>query len=194
MTEKKTDKENKIRIFESEFLPHIEALKTFAFYLTYDEDDANDLVQETYLKAYKSVEKFVEGTNSKAWLFKILKNAYINEYRRKSRHPDRVDFNDVVNYHISDEADGQYSELTEEQLESLIGDEVMTALNILPSEFRTVILLADIEDFSYKDMSAILDIPLGTVRSRLYRARNVLKEMLKKYAMSLGYKDMREKK
>lgn len=194
MAEKKTDKENKIRIFESEFLPHIEALKTFAFYLTYDEDDANDLVQETYLKAYKSVEKFVEGTNSKAWLFKILKNAYINEYRRKSRHPDRVDLNDVVNYHISDDEGGQYSELTEEQLESLIGDEVMTALNILPSEFRTVILLADIEDFSYKDMSAILDIPLGTVRSRLYRARNVLKEMLKKYAISLGYKDMREKK
>jgi RNA polymerase sigma-70 factor (ECF subfamily) len=193
MAGKKTDKERKINIFESEFLPHIEALKTFAFYLTFDEDDANDLVQETYLKAYKSVDKFIQGTNSKAWLFKILKNAYINEYRKKSRHPERVDFNDVVIYHIKDEEEGQHSELTEEHLDSLVGDEVATALNLLPAEFKTVILLADIEDFSYKEMSVILDIPLGTVRSRLYRARNELKEMLKKYAISLGYKDMREK-
>ena len=90
-------------IFEKELLPHIDALKTFAFHLTYDEDDANDLVQETYMKAHRFIDRYIQGTNAKAWLFKILKNAYINHYRKRSKQPTRVDFEDIVNYHDSDD-------------------------------------------------------------------------------------------
>jgi RNA polymerase sigma factor (sigma-70 family) len=192
MSRQKITKDKKIEIFEKEFLPHIEALKTFAFYLTYDEDDTNDLVQDTYLKAFRFADMYDKGTNSKAWLFKILKNAYINEYRKKSRQPDRIDFEEVKNYHINDEpGENKYFDLKEEILDSIMGDEVTHAINSLPTEFRTVILLADIEEFSYKEMAVILDVPLGTVRSRLFRARNTLKEALKNYANSLGYKDQR---
>ena len=195
MTKKKDNisREKKIEIFEKEFLPHIDALKTFAFYLTYNDEDANDLVQETYLKAFRFAEKYNKGTNSKAWLFRILKNAYINAYRKKSKQPDRVDFEEVVNYHKSDDASqNKYLNLKEEELfENIMGDEITKAISSLPAEFRTVILLADIEDFSYKEIAKIINIPIGTVRSRLFRARNTLKELLKKYAFSLGYKDFR---
>jgi RNA polymerase sigma factor (sigma-70 family) len=194
MSRQKITRDKKIEIFENEFLPHIEALKTFAFYLTYDEDDTNDLVQDTYLKAFKFADKYDKGTNSKAWLFKILKNAYINEYRKKSRQPDRVDIEEVINYHANDEPEeSKYFDLKEEIFDSIMGDEVTQAINSLPPEFRTVILLADIEEFSYKEMALILDVPLGTVRSRLFRARNTLKELLKNYAVNLGYKDLRGK-
>jgi RNA polymerase sigma-70 factor (ECF subfamily) len=187
--------DKRIEIFEKEFLPHIEALKTFAYYLTYDEEDTNDLVQDTYLKAFKFVDKYDKGTNSKAWLFKILKNAYINEYRKKSRQPDRVDFEEVIHYHNDDDnLDNRYLDLKEEEFDSIMGDEVTQAINALPAEFRTVILLADIENFSYKEMSVILEVPLGTVRSRLFRARNALKELIKNYAGSLGYKNLRGNK
>ncbi len=193
-TEKLSRKE-KIKIFEKEFLPHVEALKTFAFYLTYNDSDANDLVQETYLKAFRFAEKFDRGTNAKAWLFRILKNAYINDYRKKSKQPDRVDFEDVINYHKSDDvSDNKYLDLKEESIDNMMGDEITKAIGSLPPEFRTVILLADIEDFSYKEISKIIGVPIGTVRSRLFRARNTLKDLLKKYAFSLGYKDYRSGK
>ena len=185
------DRKKKIEIFEKEFLPHIEALKTFAFYLTYDEDDANDLVQDTYLKAYKFIEKYDRGTNAKAWLFRILKNAYINDYRKMSKRPDKVGYEDVLRYQKGEAEDSHYVDLSEEMFENIMGDEVTKALNLLPPEFKTVILLADLEDFSYKEIAKILEIPVGTVRSRLFRARNLLKEILKKYALSLGYKDYR---
>ncbi|MBK6859516.1 MAG: sigma-70 family RNA polymerase sigma factor [Saprospiraceae bacterium] len=178
--------------FEKEFLPHLEALHSFAFHLCYNEEDADDLVQETFLKAFRFIDKFEEGTNAKAWLFKILKNAYINQYRKESKRPTRVDYEDVAVY--NEEEEGQvsgYYDLREDVFEKMIGDEVSTALNLLPEEFRTVILLCDIEGFSYEEISKIIDIPIGTVRSRLFRARNMLKEKLVKYASSIGYKDLR---
>lgn len=178
--------------FEKEFLPHLEALHSFAFHLCYNEEDADDLVQETFLKAFRFIDKFEEGTNAKAWLFKILKNAYINQYRKESKRPARVDYEDVAVY--NEEEEGQvsgYYDLREDVFEKMIGDEVSTALNLLPEEFRTVILLCDIEGFSYEEISKIIDIPIGTVRSRLFRARNMLKEKLVKYASSIGYKDLR---
>ena len=180
------------RIFEDELLPHIDALKTFAFHLSYNEDDANDLVQETYMKALRFIDKYIEGTNAKAWLFKILKNAYINEYRKKSKRPKKVDFEDIVSYHDSDDAGRQgYLDLREELFDSMMGDEVTTAINALPIDFRTVILLCDVEGFTYEEISKIIDVPIGTVRSRLFRARNMLKEKLKKYAEKMGYEDKR---
>jgi RNA polymerase sigma-70 factor (ECF subfamily) len=179
-------------IFEKELLPHIDALKTFAFHLTYDEDDANDLVQETYMKAHRFLDRYIQGTNAKAWLFKILKNAYINHYRKRSKQPTRVDFEDIVNYHDSDDSSlPGYLDLREEIFDSMMGDEVTIAINALPIDFRTVVLLCDIEGFTYEEISKIIDVPIGTVRSRLFRARNMLKEKLKAYANKLGYEDKR---
>ncbi len=182
------------RVFDEEFLPQVDALFTFAYHLTYNEEDANDLVQETYLKAYRFIDRYIEGTNAKAWLFKILKNIFINQYRKKSKQPTRVDYEEIINYH--DEEDTSYSsyqDLREEMFQHMMGDEVTNAINALPVDFRVVILLCDIEGFTYEEISKIIDIPIGTVRSRLHRARNMLKEKLNEYAQSLGYKDYRNK-
>lgn len=178
--------------FEEELFPHINALKTFAYHLSYNEEDANDLVQETYMKAHRFIDKYIQGTNAKAWLFKILKNAYINQYRKKSKRPQQVDFEEIVSYQNSDDNAGNgYHDLRAEIFENMMGDEVTIAINSLPIDFRTVVLLCDIEGFTYEEISKIIDVPIGTVRSRLFRARNMLKEKLKKYALEKGYEDKR---
>jgi len=183
------EKQRKDRIFEKEFLPHLDALYNFGYHLCYNEEDANDLVQETFMKAYRFIDSYQEGSNAKAWLFKILKNAFINEYRKKSKRPNKVDFEDVVKYHNGDESNqAGVLDMREEIFRDMIGDEVMHALNSLPVDFRTVILLCDIEGFTYEEMSKIIDIPIGTVRSRLHRARNMIKDKLTSYAKDLGYK------
>lgn len=188
----KNEGNNAQKIFENEFFPHMEALKTFAFHLTYNDAEAEDLVQETYLKAHKFIDRYVSGTNAKAWLFKILKNAYINEYRKKSKAPKKIDFEDVVSWQDSDDPKKQgFADLRQELFKDRMGDEVTVALNMLPIDFRTVILLCDIEGFTYEEISKIIDVPIGTVRSRLFRARNILKELLKSYAEKLGFKDYR---
>jgi len=186
------DKTHFDRIFEEELFPHADSLKTFAYHLTYNDEDANDLVQDTYFKAYRFIDKYEEGTNAKAWLFKILKNSYINEYRKKAKRPLKVDFEEIVAYHDSDDDRiTGYNDLGEDIFQYMMGDEVTLAINALPLDFRTVILLCDIEGFTYEEIAKIIDVPIGTVRSRLFRARNLLKEKLKKYADSLGYKDFR---
>ena len=182
-------------IFENELLPHVGALQTFAYHLTYSQDDADDLVQETYMKAWRFIDKYEQGTNAKAWLFKILKNAYINEYRKKVKQPTKVDFEEIVAYHDTDDDHlSGYSDLREEIFLHMMGDEVTTAINSLPIDFRTVILLCDIEGFTYEEIASIIDVPIGTVRSRLFRARNLLKEKLTAYAKKHGYVDMRGQK
>ena len=186
------NREHYDRIFEEELLPHADALKTFAYHLTTNDEDANDLVQETYLKAYRFIDKYQEGTNPKAWLFKILKNAYINEYRKKSKRPTTTDFEEITAYHDSDDDRiTGYMDLREEIFHYMMGDEVTTAINALPLDFRTVILLCDIEGFTYEEIAKIIDVPIGTVRSRLFRARNMLKDKLRSYAEHLGYHDLR---
>jgi RNA polymerase sigma-70 factor (ECF subfamily) len=182
-------------IFEKELLPHVGALQTFAYHLTYNQEDADDLVQETYLKAYRFIDKYEQGTNAKAWLFKILKNAYINEYRKRVKQPTKVDFEDIVMYHdTDDDRVSGYSDLREEIFLHMMGDEVTSAINSLPIDFRTVILLCDIEGFTYEEIASIIDVPIGTVRSRLFRARNLLKEKLTDYAQKHGYTDLRGQK
>ena len=180
-------------VFEEELLPQIDSLYTFAYHLTnYREEDANDLVQETYFKAYKAIERYHQGTNAKAWLFRILKNIFINEYRKRSNQPQRVDYEEILHDHDEESSSyTSYHDLREEMFQNMMGDEVTNAINDLPVTFRVVILLCDIEGFTYEEISKILDIPIGTVRSRLHRARNLLKEKLKKYAESLGYEDKR---
>jgi RNA polymerase sigma-70 factor (ECF subfamily) len=176
-------------LFEKELLPHADALYNFAYHLTYSDADANDLVQETFMKAYRSIDSYHQGTNAKAWLFKILKNAFINEYRRKSKLPDTVNYEDYLAFEDTDD-DHQSGviDVREDVFASMMGDEVSAALNVLPAEFRTVILLCDMEGFSYEEIAKIVDIPIGTVRSRLHRARNMLKEKLKDYANKMGFK------
>lgn len=185
-------KSEKDRIFSKEFLPHMDALYNFAFHLTTDEDDSNDLVQETFLKAYRFIESYQQGTNAKAWLFKILKNGFINDYRRRSKQPSKVDYDEVVSYHdTDDESHVEYLDLRQELFQGMLGDEVTRALNELPVDFKTIILLCDIEEFSYEEIAKIIDIPIGTVRSRLHRARNILKEKLREYARQEGFKEKR---
>jgi RNA polymerase sigma-70 factor (ECF subfamily) len=180
----------KAEIFDSEFMPHINSMHNFAYRLTFDEDDANDLVQDTYLKAFRFIDSFQKGTNAKAWLFRILKNSFINDYRKKSKEPAKVDYQDVETYYNSDDVDRQITpDLRVESLQDMIGDEISNALNSLDVDFRTVIILADLEEFKYDEMAKILDIPIGTVRSRLHRARNLLKEKLSEYANKMGYKN-----
>ena len=183
------------KIFENELLPHVRALQTFAYHLTYNQEDADDLVQETYMKAYRFIDKYDEGTNAKAWLFKILKNAYINDYRKKVKQPTKVDYEEIVAYHdTDDDRISGYSDLREEIFLNMMGDEVTSAINSLPIDFRTVILLCDIEGFTYEEIASIIDVPIGTVRSRLFRARNLLKEKLTSYAQKLGFTDYRGQK
>ena len=180
------------RIFEEEFLPHLDALYNFAFHLTYNEEDANDLVQETYLKALRFIDSYDSGTNPKAWLFTIMKNGFINEYRRKGRRPNQVDFEEIKSFQNAEESYfNDNLRIKEELFDNLIGDEVTNAINSLPVEYRTVILLCDVEDFKYEEIASILDVPIGTVRSRLHRARNMLKEKLQSYAEELGYENKR---
>jgi RNA polymerase sigma-70 factor (ECF subfamily) len=184
---KYTDKEQSA-IFNQEFMPNINAMYNFAYKLTLDEEDAKDLVQDTFLKAYRFIHSFEKGTNAKAWLFRILKNSFINEFRKQSKLPKKVDYQEVETFYNSDDADFDSTiDLRTEAVKNLIGDEVTVAINNLPVEFRTVIILADLESFTYEEMASILDIPVGTVRSRLHRARSILKQKLEQYALKMGY-------
>jgi len=179
----------KLEVFDQEFMPHVNSMYNFAYRLTFDEDDSKDLVQDTYLKAYRFIDSFERGTNAKAWLFRILKNSFINDFRKKSKQPAKVDYQEVESYYNSDDVDvPMTADLRVDALKDMIGDEVSIALNSLAVDFRTVIILCDLEGFTYEEMAKILDIPIGTVRSRLHRARNLLKEKLQSYANSMGYK------
>lgn len=179
----------KLRIFEREFMPHIDSMYNFAYKLAADEEDAKDLVQDTYLKAFRFISSFEQGTNAKAWLFRILKNSFINEYRKRSKQPSKIDYQEVETVYNSEDVNYSVTvDLRSETMQNRIGDEVTNALNSLAVDFRIVIILCDLEGFTYEEMAKILDIPIGTVRSRLHRARNLLKEKLQEYAVSLGYK------
>jgi RNA polymerase sigma factor (sigma-70 family) len=183
-----TEKE-KHSIFDKEFITHIDAMYNFAFRLTNDEDDANDLVQDTFLKAFRFINSFEIGTNAKAWLFRILKNSFINDYRKKAKEPNKVDYQEVeTTYNSDDDAEVSNTvDLRAETVQDMIGDEIANALNSIPVDFRTVIILCDVEGFTYEEMAKILDIPIGTVRSRLHRARSLMKVKLKDYAKNMGY-------
>lgn len=180
--------QEKTRLFESDFEPLLSSAYNFAFRLTLDEDDAKDLVQDSYLRAFRFLDSFKTGTNAKAWLFRIIKNTFINEYRRKTKEPNKIDYQDLEQSYNSEEAENKATtDLRVDVLQGKIGDEVANALNSLAVDFRTVIVLCDLEGFSYEEMAKILDIPIGTVRSRLHRARYILKEKLTDYARQEGY-------
>ncbi|MEP0986723.1 sigma-70 family RNA polymerase sigma factor [Ekhidna sp.] len=178
----------KVQVFDGEFMPHVDSMYNFAYRLTFDEDDAKDLVQDTYMKAFRFINSFQEGTNAKAWLYRILKNSFINDYRKKSKQPAKVDYQEVEQFYNSEDTPANATvDLRLETTKDMIGDEISNALNSLAVDFRTVVILCDLEGFTYEEMAKILDIPIGTVRSRLHRARNLLREKLGTYALSMGY-------
>jgi RNA polymerase sigma-70 factor (ECF subfamily) len=161
----------------------------FALKLTNDEDEAQDLVQDTCMKAYRFIHSFEPGTYAKAWLFRILKNNFINDYRKKSRGPSKVEF-EWVEQSITGDEDSEpayQADLQAETVNEMLGDEITAAIQALPVDFRMIIILCDLEEFSYEEMARILNIPIGTVRSRLHRARALLKESLANYAKTKGY-------
>lgn len=187
-TKYKYSEKERLEIFNKEFMPHIDSMYNFAYRLSFDDDDSKDLVQDTYLKAYRFINSFQRGTNAKAWLYRILKNSFINEFRKKGKEPSKVDYQEVENFYNSDDVDDTRTvDLRVDTVKDMIGDEVTNALNSLAIDFRTVIILCDLEGFTYEEMAKILDIPIGTVRSRLHRARNLLKEKLNSYASSMGF-------
>lgn len=174
--------------FELEALPHMSALYSFAVRLTRDRDDAADLVQETYLKAFRFFDKFERGTNCKAWLFRILKNSYINKFRKTSKAPDTVEYDAIEEfYETIRDSSVETSVLEEQVIDNALDDEVAKAIEALPEEFRTVIILCDIESFTYEEIAEFIDCPIGTVRSRLHRARKLLAGSLAEYARKRGF-------
>lgn len=174
--------------FEEDIIPHTDAMYHFAIQLTSDPNDAEDLVQNAFVKAYRFFDSYELGTNAKAWLFRILKNSYINEYRKKSKQPSQVDFDDVSSFYesIRDERTDT-SNMEEQMYRDLLDDDISKALKDIPEDFRTVIFLCDVEDFTYEEISNMLDIPIGTVRSRLHRGRNLLMDYLASYGKKRGY-------
>ena len=178
--------------FKEEALPHIDALYAVALRLVKDEKDAEDLVQDAFLKAYNHFDKYKRGTNCKAWLFKILTNTFINKYRKKQKER-RVIADDEARPLYDKRAAKDALPLdrhfdSEEQLfHALFSDEVRFALEEIPEDFRIVVLLADLQDFSYREIAEILDCPIGTVMSRLYRGRRLLQQQLVDYALHQGY-------
>lgn len=174
--------------FESLAMPLMPQLYRAALRMTRNPADAEDLVQETYLKAYKGFDGFEPGTNLKAWLYRILTNTYINTYRAKQRRPSEVELDDVADlylYRRVQEAGDRSAE--ENVLDRLQEGEVIEALDALPENFRIPVILADIEGFQYKEIAEILGVPIGTVMSRLHRGRRAMEKKLHDYAVAHGY-------
>ena len=173
-------------LLEREMLPHARALFRFAFKLCHDRDLAHDLVQDTLFKACRYIQHFKAGSNAKAWLFRILKNSFINEYRRRQRLPQQVSLQDA-----SPQARAQVMGISgrthEAHSAALVSDEVLAAISAMPADYRLVVMLCDVEAFTYDEIAEIVGIPVGTVRSRLHRGRNILRRRLAKYAAERGY-------
>ncbi len=169
--------------FADQAMEHMPSLYAAAMRMTRNRADAEDLVQETYLKAYRAFGGFQEGTNLRAWLYRILTNTFINIYRAKKRRPDESNLDDVEDLYLyrrlgALEAAQAGRSAEDEVLDSFTETEVKTALEALPEQFRMAVLLADVEGFQYKEIAEILDIPIGTVMSRLHRGRRALQKSL----------------
>ncbi len=173
--------------FAEDAMPLMDGLYSAAMRMTRNAADAEDLVQETYLKAFNAYERFEAGTNLKAWMYRILTNSYINAYRKKQRRPDESDIDDIEDLYLYRRLGGAESAVlsrsAEDELLEMFGeDEVKLALEDLPEHYRIPILLADVEGFAYKEIAEILDVPIGTVMSRLHRGRKQLQKRLYSFA------------
>jgi RNA polymerase sigma-70 factor (ECF subfamily) len=171
--------------FEREALVHLDALYRVALRLTGNASDADDLVQETMLKAYRAWDQYQRGTNAKGWLLTILRHAFINEYRRRTRHPETVDLDAIEPFAVFDEV--QEEDPQGRFFDQIVDDEVLRAIDQLPEQFREAVVLSDVEGLSYEEVARILSVPIGTVKSRLFRARRQLQAKLYDYAVEMGY-------
>lgn len=180
--------------FTEQTMDLMPSLYAAALRMTRNRADAEDLVQETYLRAYRGFGGFEEGTNLKAWLYRILTNTYINSYRAKKRRPDETDLDEVEDLYLYRRIGGLEAALAgrsaeEELLDRFSDAEVKEAIEDLPESFRMAVLLADVEGFSYKEIAEILDIPIGTVMSRLHRGRKALQKRLYQFAVDHNLTD-----
>ena len=178
------------RRFEREALPFLDQLYGAAMRLTRNPQDAEDLVQETYAKAFAAFHQYRPGTNLKAWLYRILNNTFISNYRKAQRQPKQADVAEVEDwqeYDASTHASSGLQSAEAEAIENLPDSEIRDALAQLPEDRRLAVYLADVEGFSYQEISEVMDTPIGTVMSRLHRGRRQLRDLLTDYARDLGY-------
>lgn len=175
--------------FEREAMPHMDALHGYAMHLARNKSDAEDLVQETYIKALKNWHRYQLGTNCRAWLFRIMTNTFYNIQRSKKRRRGvEADALPDIEMQVAEHHDdrGIYRPLEQQVLDRFVSKEMTEAIDSLPDDFRTVLLLADLQDFSYKEIAEVCDCPVGTVMSRLYRARRAMQRKLIDHAISEG--------
>jgi len=178
--------------FQREALPHMDAVYRFALRLSASPDQAQDLVQDTFLRAYRSWDQYTPGTQCKSWLFTICRNLYLRQRERGQRHDEIVTANAPVGQASEGGVNPLWSAVEGSDPEgeffgSIVDAEVLTAIDALPEEYRTAVVLSDVEGMSYDEIAAMLDVPVGTVKSRLFRGRRRLQKVLYDYAVEMGY-------
>lgn len=173
------------RAFEQEAVPHLDSMYRVALRLTANPSRAEDLVQDAMLKALRSWHQYQPGTNVRAWLLTILRNTFINDYRREKTRGPTVDISEAENFSLFDEVGDRDPE--GRFFERIVDDEVLRAIDRLPEEFRETLVLSDVEGLPYQEIARITGVPVGTVKSRLFRARKALQGQLYRYAVDMGY-------
>lgn len=195
MAESRANQDKKSK-FEQLFLPLMDSLYNLSLRMTRNPVDAEDLVQETFFKAFRFFDKFKEGTNAKAWIVTILTNTFRTKYRKTQKEPTRVDFDEIENFYLVDEiapkfqpankSEARDSRAITDMLRSYVSDDIVNALDTIPEQFRMAVLLSDVERFNYQEIAEILGTSVGTVKSRIFRGRKLLQKQLYEFAREKG--------